>query len=215
MNRQHILLKTLPVAVVTAFVATRLGRGRAGTETFLCEGSRCSFDSGATWLLTGVTIIGPFIAVLGFSFARRLHYRDRLGPFSHRAIPDGEQILEVLGIVASGALAYWVLRNGPTIEAIDDGGLNRVAADILGEDDVPSSLVPNRQSWFAIGAILSAPFAFSLGSMFGREWYGRKRRKTQEQLAATEVIVNDDQLLELDYADEVISLIDEREDEGE
>jgi hypothetical protein len=215
MNRQHILLKTLPVAVVIAFITTRVARGWTGTETFLCEGSRCAFDSGATWLLTGVTIVGPFIVVLGFLFARRLHYRDRLGPFSHRAIPDGEQILEVLGIIASGALAYWVLRNGPTIEAIDDGGLNRVAADILGEDDVPSSLVPDRRSWFAIGAILGAPFAFSLGSMFGREWYGRKRRKAQTMLAATEPIVDDDQLLELDYGDETISLIEERDDEGE
>ena len=197
MNRQHILLKTLPVAAVVAFITTRLVRGWTGSETFLCGETDCVFDSGSAWLPTGATVIGPFIAVLGFMFTRRLHYRDRLGPFSHRAIPDSEQILEVLGVLGAGALTYWVLHNGPMTDAVDIGSLSSLAADILGENDVPSPFVPSRRTWFAIGAILGAPFAFSLGSMLGREWYGRKRRQAEGRLATTEPAGDD--LAEGDY----------------
>jgi hypothetical protein len=215
MNRQHILVKTLPIAAVIALITTLLVRGWAEANTFLCDESRCAFDAASTWLPSGVTIVSPFIAVLGFMFARRLHYRDRLGPFSHRAIPDSEQILEVLSVLGAGALSYWVLRNGPTIEAVDIGRINVLAADILGENDVPSLLVPDGRSWFAVGAILSAPFAFSLGSMLGREWYGRKRRKAQDQLATTDHSDGDGEGDDFESADDEASTMSDQLDDAD
>ena len=56
------------------------------------------------------------------------------------------------------------------------------------------------------GLILAAPFAFSLGSMLGREWYGRVRRRTQDDGAgvAGSRIVDVDVDVDDDQADDAI-----------
>jgi hypothetical protein len=191
-NRLLFLAKTLPIAAVVASILTWQVHTRSGDETFVCEGEACVLGSGASWLLTGITLLGPFIALAGFLWTRRLHRRDRLGPFSPRAIPDSEQIFEVLSVLAAGLATYWLVRNGPSIEAVDVGRPNTWVLELhqwTTDDGEPiSRLVPNRRTWFAVGAILAAPFAFSLGSMLSREWYGRERRVQQNAAAADDVI---------------------------
>jgi len=198
MKQQHTLVKALPLALIAAFFATRRVRGRFGDETFLCDtGSQCDLGSGMTWLLSGVTILGPFIAVAGFMWTRRLHHSNRLGPFSHRYIPDGEQILEVLAVLAAAAISYRLILGGPSIEWVSPSGDLTLAtrpnqfAQWLREFRAPDILdadardklgkVPSRRTWFLIGTIFGGPFMFGLGSMLGREWYGRKRRKAQRE----------------------------------
>lgn len=192
---QPTIIKTLPMAVITALIATRFVHGRAGDETFLCDGTPCELGSGASWLLTGVTFIGPFIALAGFFWARRLHEGGRLGPFSHRAIPDGEQIIEVMAVLLAGLITYWLALNGPSIEFVDIGRPN-TWVERLRELRAPETLtqldrakldeVPSRRTWFLIGVILGGPLMFSFGNMAGREWYGRKRRKAQQLAAENE-----------------------------
>lgn len=197
MKQQHTLVKTFPLALIVAFFATRRVRGRFGDETFVCDASTCDLGSGMTWLLSGVTILGPFIAIIGFMCSRRLHHNDRLGPFSYRAFPDAEQILEVLGVLAAMALSYWLILNGPGIELATSSSDPTLAerpnwfAEWLREFRAPEvrtaeardklDEVPSRRTWFLIGTLLGAPFMFSFGSMLGREWYGRKRRKAQRE----------------------------------
>ncbi len=198
MKQQHTLVKALPIAVIVSFVATRRVRGRFEDETFVCDtGAECELGSSLEWLLTGITSIGPFIAVLGFMWSRRLHHQDRLGPFSYRAIPDVEQILEVLGVLAAAGATYWLMLNGPSIGLVSTTGDQAIewlptrAAEWLREFRAPDVMdaearekltrVPSRRTWFFSGLLLGAPFMFSLGSMLGREWYGRKRRKAQRE----------------------------------
>ena len=186
---QRTRIETLPIATLVALIATWFVHGRAGNETFLCDGTtECELGSGASWLLTGVTLIGPFIALAGFFWARRLHHAGRLGPFSYRAIPDGEQIIEVLAVLGAGLLTYWLALNGPSIEFVEIGRPN-TWVESLREFRAPEILtqvdrqkldeVPSRRTWFLIGVILGGPLMFSLGNMLGREWYGRKRRAGQ------------------------------------
>lgn len=183
------LAKACALTTVVAIVLTWQVHSRSGDETFVCDGETCVLGSGASWLFTGMTVLGPVIGLLGFFWTRRLQQSDRLGPFSHRAVPDLEQIVEVFSVLGAGLATYWLVRNGPSIEAIDVGRPNTWVLNLrewTAEDgEAVSTLVPNRRTWFAIGAILAAPFAFSFGSMLGREWYGRQRRK-QQRLADAE-----------------------------
>lgn len=174
--------KAVPLTLLIAGVLTWQVHRRTGDETFICEtGDICELGSGLSWLATGATLIGPVIAFLGFSWSRRLHRRSRLGPFSYRPIPDGEQMLEVFAVLSAGLATYWLLGNGSMIEAVDVGRPNTWLLDVqdIASDEPVDNLVPNRTTWFAIGTVLTAPFAFSFGSMLGREWYGRRRRATQ------------------------------------
>jgi len=181
MTNTPFIAKALPIAALISLVLTWQVHVRLGNETFLCEGTRCELGSGLSWLLTGAALIGPFIAALGAAWTRRLHQRDRLGPFSFRAIPDGEQIIEVLAVLAAGLATFWLLRNGPMIDAIEVGRPNSWILDAreISDEFTSNTLVPNRTNWFMMGAVLGAPFAFSLGSMIAREWYGRRRRRTE------------------------------------
>ncbi len=198
MKQQHTLVKTLPISIIVAFIATRWVHGRYFDETFVCDtGERCDLGSSMSWLLTGISAVGPFIALAGFFWSRHLHHQNRLGPFSSRAIPDTEQILEVLFVIGAMLATYWLMLNGPSIEFVEptrdltlDDRPNQLAQwlrdfrapDIL-DADAREKLeqVPSRRTWFLIGIILGGPFAYSLGTMLGREWYGRKRRKAQEE----------------------------------
>jgi len=125
MKQQHTIIKTAPIALLIAIIATRQVHGRSGDETFICDtGAQCELGSGLSWLLTGVTAIGPFVALAGFFWSRRLHQEGRLGPFSSRAIPDGEQIVEVLMVLGAMAVSYWLMLNGPAIESVEIGRPN-------------------------------------------------------------------------------------------
>jgi len=189
--KQHTIVKTAPIALLVAFFATRYVRGRYGDETFICDtGAQCDLGSGLTWLLTGITSIGPFIALAGFMWSRRLHHKERLGPFSSRAIPDGEQILEVLMVIGAIGASYWLMLNGPAIEPVTIGRPNtwaewlrefRAPDQLTAADQAKLDEVPSRRTWFLIGTLLGAPLMLSLGTMLGREWYGRKRRKAQRE----------------------------------
>ena len=195
--KQHTIVKTAPIAVIVAFISTRWVRGRFGDESFVCETGACDLGSGLTWLLSGVTILGPFIALAGFFWSRRLHLKQQLGPFSSRAIPDSEQIGEVLMVAAAALASYWLMLNGPSIEPVTIGQPNtfvetlrefRAPEQLTAEDRVKLNEVPSRRTWFLIGTLLGTPFTFSLGTLLGREWYGRKRRKAQKVEDETPVI---------------------------
>lgn len=209
------IAKVLPIATLISLVLTWQIHSRTGDETFLCDGASCRLGSGLSWLLTGAAISSPFIAALGAAWTRRLHQRDRLGPFSLRAIPDAEQIIEVLAVLAAGLGSFWLLRNGPMIDAVsvdDVGPPNNWILDAreLSDEFDTNTLVPNRTNWFMIGAVLGAPFAFSLGSMIAREWYGRLRRRTQldEDDRDDEVIID---LTTIDLTDSAMQLpVDDR-----
>lgn len=181
------------VGLVALFLTWQVHR-RAGDESFICDtGAVCALGSGGSWLLTGVTLTGPFVALLGFAWSRWLHRRDKLGPFSPRAIPDSEQMVEVFAVLGAGLATYWLLGNGASIEAADLDQLGRPNSWLIDGRDIASdepvdAFVPTRFTWFQIGTILSAPFAFSLGSMLGREWYGRQRRANQDAESDEEVI---------------------------
>jgi hypothetical protein len=186
-SRPPVLAVWLPIAAVAALIGTWLVHGavftgvdleatRAGNETFICDSSVCELGSGFSWLLTGATLPGPFIVLLGFFWSRWLHRRDRLGPFSYWGLPDGEQIAEVVAVLGAGLASYWIATRGPTIEAAQVRAPNSWITGRL--DQSGRDLVPTRTAWFLIGAVLFAPFAFSFGSMAGREWYGRIRRKS-------------------------------------
>lgn len=177
------------VAAIFAAFGTWQVHGRLGDETFRCpEVGECVLGSGASWVLTGATIVGPLVTLLGAAWSRRLHYKNKLGPFSYRAIPDGEQILETLAVLCAGLFTYWFVRNGPSIDParpLDIGIPNTWALDVrnlrlaAGASAVTS--VPTRLTWFVIGAVLSTPFAASFGTMVGREFYGWRRRKAQRE----------------------------------
>ena len=193
---QPTIIKTLPIAFFSALVATRLVHGRAGDESFVCDGTACELGSGTSWLFTGVALLGPFIALGGFFWARYLHQTERLGPFNHRAIPDGEEIVEVLWVLGAALVSYWLILNGPSIEPVRVGGVNEWAArlrefrlaDEATRDQVANAMrVPSRFSWFLVGVVLGSPFMFSLGSMLGREWYGSRRLRAEQAEAATDI----------------------------
>jgi len=186
MTNTPFLTKAVALAVLASLVLTWQVHGRLDDETFVCQsGERCELGSGLSWLLTGVALTGPFIAVLGAAWTRHLHQRDRLGPFSSRVIPDGEQIIEVLAVLVVGLVSYWLIGNGPQIEAVVTkvGRPNSWILDAreIADESSTNKLVPNRANWFTIGMLLGAPFAFSSGSMLAREWYGRLRRQAQSE----------------------------------
>jgi len=175
------------IAAFTALLLTWQVHARTGDETFMCvDVGECSLGSGWSWLLTGATLTGPWLALVGAAWSRHLHNSDRLGPFSARAIPDGEQIVEVIAVLLAGLFSYWLVRSGPSIEPAlphDLGRANRWALDVrnlrLDDGEAAVTSVPARRTWFILGAVLFAPFAASLGSMLGREFYGRRRRAAQ------------------------------------
>lgn len=211
--------KTLPIAALISLILTWQIHARSGDETFVCEGAECELGSGLSWLLTGAALTGPFVAVLGAAWTSRLHQRDRLGPFSYRAIPDSEQILEVLAVLAAGLASYWLIRNGPMIEAVIVDEVDKklpgrpnswiLDARELRDEFTTNTLVPNRRNWFTIGAVLGAPFSFSLGSMLAREWYGRLRRRAQLAAdAEPEEVVIDLTTIDLTDASSELSIDD-------
>ena len=188
--------RALAITFLAIVVSTSIVHARAGNEIFLCADGRCELGSGASWALTGVTVAGPILAVAGFTWSRSLHQRDRLGPFSYRQIPDGEEILEGLGVIVAGLGSWWLIRNGSQSVALEVGFPNDMLTDRLGVDEAGRPLVPARRTWFLVGALLGAPFAFSLGSMIGREWFGRQRRRAYDADAleseSSEVEYSDD-----------------------
>ena len=183
-------MKFLVIAVLVAVGLTYVVRGQFGTETFVCDGSDCESASGTKSLLTGVAAVGPIIAALGFLWSDVLLQRNRLGPTAKWAVPDFEQILEVLAVLLAGLASYWLILNGPSIEAVDVRQVNQWANDLRNfradEFTPDSGLVPAALTWIVIGAILSGPFWFSFGSMIGRETVGRKSRKEASTAALTQ-----------------------------
>lgn len=210
-------LKAIPLAAAVSIIATWQIHTRAGDESFVCGDGPCTLGSGASWLLTGVAMTAPLVALLGVAWTRRLHLQQRLGPFEDRAIPDGEEIFEVVVVLLAGLATFWLTRNGPMIEAVP-GKVGRPNTWVLNaaewtSDETPTNLVPSRANWFLIGAILGAPFAFSFGSMLARERYRRLRRRTQEAADNEEVIDLNalDKLTVVDLTDSNADLpIDER-----
>lgn len=190
MSNTPFSLKIAPLATVVALVATWQVHARSGDETFQCETGQCALGSGASWFLTGVVLASPFIAALGVAWTRHLHHRGKLGPFEQRWVPDGEEIVEILTVLAAGLVTYWLVRNGPSIEAVKVGRPNTWVLEVAEwtSDESPTNLVPARRTWFAIGVVLTAPLAFSFGSMIGREWYGRLRRRRQDAEDNEEII---------------------------
>ena len=192
------------LAALSALLLTWQVHSRTGDETFQCiDVGDCSLGSGLSWLLTGVTITGSVLALVGAAWSRRLHNKNKLGPFAHSHIPDGEQILEILAVLGAGLFTYWFVRNGPSIEPalpIDIGRPNTWALDVrnvrLADGAAEVTSVPSRLSWFIVGSVLGAPFALSFGSMISREFYGLRRRKAQRaaDIQSDEV---DDELIDL------------------
>ena len=186
-SKPPLVVVLLPVAITLALIGTWLVHGvvftgadiegtRAGNETFICDSGLCELGSGLSWLLSGAMLTGPLVALLGVLWSRWLQQNDRLGPFSSQAVPDGEQIAEVLAVLGAGFASYWIATRGPTIEAVQVRAPNSWVSGRL--DESGKDFVPTRTAWFLIGAVLFAPFAFSFGSMAGREWYGRIRRRS-------------------------------------
>ena len=210
------------IAIIAAVLLTWQVGARTGEETFLCPDlGECVLASGLASALTGMAITGPFIALLGAAWSRRLHNNGRLGPFSYRAIPDSEQIVEVLTVLLAGLFTYWFVRNGPSIELarpVDIGAPNTWALDIrnvrrpAGTPEVNS--VPSRLSWFIIGSVLFAPFAGSFGAMLGREFYGRRRRKAQRQDDEAVETDGDEIVVSAESDDSIIDLSDNSTSEG-
>lgn len=200
------------IAALSALILTWQVHARTGDETFICQDvGSCSLGSGGSWLLTGVTLTGPFIAALGVAWSRRHHNNARLGPFAYRAVPDGEQIFEILAVLGAGLFTYWFVRNGPSIEPaepLDIGRVNGWALDIrnlrLEDGAAEVTSVPSRLAWFIIGTALGAPFAMSFGTMAGREFYGFRRRRAQR---------NADDSVELEDDADVVDLTDDNADE--
>jgi len=183
MTKKLFVPVALVITLVTALVLRSIVGSRTGTETFMCESGVCTMDSALASALNGVTLLGPFIVLLGFVWSRRQHKKGRLGPFANRTIQDGEEIFEVFLVLAAGIFTYWYIRNGPSIEAVDIGAPNTWAQsikDFRREDGVPATdLVPTGRAWFIIGTALVSPFALAFGTLLGREFYGIFRRRDQ------------------------------------
>ena len=176
-------LKSLAFATVLAIVLIVIVRSQLGDETFVCDTGECTLGSGSRWLATGAAFSLPFLATAGFRWSGMLERNDRLDPVAKWSVPDAEQILEVLAVLGAGFLAYRLALGGPSIELDEVGRINQWANDVRNfrlEDGAPSTdLVPSRLTWFLIGSIFMLPFAFSFGSVVGREFFGYRRRKAQ------------------------------------
>lgn len=169
-----------PIAFAIALITTLIVHNRAGDETFLCEGSRCSLGSGASWFFTGITVLGPFFALAGALWTQRSERRGLRGAKGRRLIPDSEEIIEVLWIFAAGYVSYRLILDGPSIEAVDVRRPNTWLGDRIGTGTNGQPLTPSRRTWFLVGVLLSSPFAFSFGGALGREWYAYRDRKELE-----------------------------------
>lgn len=179
-------LKSLGFATVLSVALTVVVRSQFGVETFQCEGSTCELGSGTRWVLTGLVIVGSFIIAGGFLWSARLEARGNLDPLANWTIPDAQQIVEVVFVIGAGLATYWLALNGPSIEGEDVRQVNQWANDLRNfrsESAATTNLVPARLTWFIIGGALATPFAFSFGTMVGREFYGRRRRKASAALA--------------------------------
>ena len=172
----------LLVAAIAGLILTAVVHVRAGDEVALCDGAagtECAIGSGISWLLTGVLLVAPLIAVLGFSWTRHNEATGRLGPFVRSTIPDWEEQIEAAGVVVAGLLSFLIIRRGPKTPMVGSTWFNSWLADHLGTE-AGAPLVPSRMSWFVIGVLIGIPFAFSLGSAIGREWYSWRRRHNDE-----------------------------------
>ena len=167
------------MTLLAALMMTWVVHRRGGDEVFLCEGSRCALGSGASWFFTGMTFIGAWFVFAGALWTQRAERRGYRGPHGRRLIPDSEEIIEVLWVLAAAYLSYRILKGGPSIEAIDVRRPNTWLLDSRGFGDNGEPLVPSRRAWFFAGALLSSPFAFSFGGALAREWYAYQDRKSE------------------------------------
>ena len=199
-------------------VLTFVIRSRFGDEVFVCDGERCSLGSGTKWLATGLSLIVPFLAALGFEWSRMLERRNMLDPTTKWAVPDAEQIFEGLAVLIAGLFTYWLVLNGPASEGVEVRQVNAWANDLRNfrlEDGEPSTtLVPARTTWFVIGAALAVPFFFSFGSMIGREVFGRQRRKAMRGESIDDNEFGDESDLDLDLDEDSLGEL-ESGDEGD
>ncbi len=199
----------VPLVGLATLILTWQVHARAGDETIRCVDApqtECMVGSGASWLLTGITITAPTLIHLGWRWTARLNRQKKLDPLRRLVIPDYEEILEIVSVVLALAASVWIIRSGPTFGLVDGGFPNTWLGESLGTQarDVP--LVPTRGAWFLIGALMSAPFSFAAGSAVGREWFGWKRRRGTDSLAeasseATETDTEDAETLDLDAED--------------
>ena len=163
-NRPQLFAIAAAVAIILTFIV------------------RWRFELEAQTLLTGVVLTGPLVAAAGMTWSDELGKRGLAGPRAKFAVPDFEQILEGLAVLFAGLITYWLLLNGPSENGGELTGLNALANDFRNfrrEDGTPATnLVPTGFTWFVIGAILSAPFWMSFGSMAGRELIARAERRS-------------------------------------
>lgn len=161
------------VVVVAILVLVLLIHARGGDEQAICEGQPCVVGSGASWLATGAAVAAPPLVWAGVVWTRRLDTRDDLGPFARRAVPDIEEMAEVVWFLVAVVLSYLLIRRGPTIPIVDSSWPNSWLEGRLGTEG-GHDLVPSRLSWFMVGALLAMPAGFSAGTAAGREWFGRR-----------------------------------------
>lgn len=169
-------------AVVTGVVLALLVHIWGGDEVALCDGAArtsCPIGSGASWTWTSALLFAPLFALGGFLWTDQLHRTNQLGPFAYAPIPDWEELLEGIAVLVAALMSYLVIRVGPKTPMVDTSWMNSLLSGHLGTE-AGADLVPSRRSWFVVGAILSAPFAFSFGSAVGREWFRWKRRRGDE-----------------------------------
>lgn len=165
--------------VIVVVVLVLLVHVRSGNERAICDGDPCELGSGASWLVTGAAVAGPIAGSVGVAWTRRLHRRDDLGPTAHRRVPDIEEIAEVLFVLSAAGIAYLLVRNGPTVPIVEANWPNSWLEGRLGRDG-RNWLVPARLTWFLVGFVLAAPFAFAAGTAIGREWYGRRPARSDQ-----------------------------------
>ena len=166
-------------ALIATVVLVALVHSRAGDELAVCEGEPCPLGSGASWIWTGAAVAAPACVWAGLAWTRRLHRRNDLGPFAHRAIPDVEEIAEILMVVIAIGISYLLIRNGPAVPIVEATWPNSWLTERLGREG-RYWLVPSRSTWFLVGSLMAAPLAFSFGTAIGREWFGRRPGRSAE-----------------------------------
>lgn len=172
----------VPLVLLATVALTWQVHERMGDETVRCPDApqtECTVGSGASWILTGIAITAPLLVHLGWRWSARLYRQRKLDPLRRMIIPDYEEILEIVAFVLAVAASVWIVRNGPQFALVDGGFPNSWFGRSLGTRHAGIPLVPTRGAWFVVGALVSAPFTFSLGAALGREWFGHKRRQAE------------------------------------
>lgn len=142
-----------------------------------------------------MSIVGPVFAAAGYMWTGKLDEHKMAGPTAKWAIPDLEQIFEVIWVLIAALITYWLLLNGPSVEDSDMTGVNSLANSLRNfrreEGTVPTDLTPTSTTWFMIGAILCTPFFFSFGSMIGRELLSRATKRNGEDRDGLDTVTLD------------------------